>query len=61
MQRGAGITGFYAVRRVGYDHGWALYKRLPLAQVRAAAEGHGRVWYMTEAQANDIRHKEVTL
>jgi len=52
VKRAGGITGYYAVRA---DRGWALYKRLPLARLRATAERHGCVAYMTTSDAAKLR------
>lgn len=50
MKRAGSITGWYAVR-VASGIGWAFYKELRLARLRAAAEGHQCVGYMTSADA----------
>lgn len=60
MKRAAGITGWYAVR-LTYSAGWALYKHLPQARMRATFEGHGFVTYMTSADADTLRLKEVVV
>lgn len=62
MKRAGTITGWYAVRLSGCtltaNCGWALYKRLAMAKLRAGFEGHGSVTYMTQAQADTIILKE---
>lgn len=51
MKRAGLTTGFYAVRTAS-GIGWAFYTENRLARMRASAEGHGCVGWMTLAQAN---------
>jgi hypothetical protein len=57
MKRAGTTTGYYAVRTHTGNLGWAFYTDNRLARMRAAAEGHRCVTWMTRADADFIIDK----